>query len=228
LVHEIGVYSIAGIGVIILLLILIILIGKLISKATQSKLKLSSKRNEDVTFVLNGIKSIKFNCWEEVVYKKIIDQKQKENRDIFTLNAFENISNGLNNVIPTISGFITIVLYNSIEEEKLSLSQVFFILSAFGTLTSPLKFFYFAISGLQQVLVSMGRIQKLFQLPEHVSDIQNSSLPLGSIRFNECCPSYKEKDFEKKILLNLDDKKLIAEHNNLTEEKSNKFYHNIY
>lgn len=199
LISEIGVYSLGGIVVVVLLLMLTILIGKLISKATEAKLRFSGQRNAEVTFALSGIKSIKFNCWEDVMFQKINNLKNMENKAIFILNCLANLSNGLNNIIPTISGFITIVLYNSIESNKLSLAQVFFILSAFSTLSSPLKFFYYAYQGLEQVKVSTSRIQKLINLPDYVNDITDESLVIGNVEMINCSASYKEKKFHEEI-----------------------------
>ena len=52
LLIEIGVYCLAGIGILLLLLGITMVIGKFIAKATASKLKLSGVRNKETTFML--------------------------------------------------------------------------------------------------------------------------------------------------------------------------------
>jgi ABC-type bacteriocin/lantibiotic exporter with double-glycine peptidase domain len=200
LIVEVGAYSLAGIVMIILLFASTIGIGKIIAKATQDKLKLSSLRNKETTFAITGMKSIKFNCWENVIFDKISSLKKKESKSIFILNGLSSLSEGLNNVIPTISGFITIVLYNTIEDDKLSLGRTFFILASFNTLISPLRFFYYAISGLEQVKVSLNRIQNLLNLPESDNNMQDYNLQKGEVIFSDCTSCYKERDFHEKVV----------------------------
>ena len=204
---ETGVYSLAGILMVVLLLGVIILIGNVISSATQNKLRLSSKRSKELTFAICGIKSIKFNCWEQIVHQRICEFKMQENKSIFILNGLQSISEGLNNVIPTISGFITILLFHSRANDHLSLGQVFFILSLFNTLVSPLKFFYYAFSNIEQVRVSMRRIQNLLDLPDLKKQAHATRLALGEVHFSNCSSSYKERSFHEKILAILKDKK---------------------
>ena len=197
---EVGVYALAGIGLVIIMLLMILLIGRLMARASQAKLKLSTARNHEMTFVLGGMKSVKFNCWEHVVLEKILRLKKRENRFIFFLNSLRNVSEGLGNVIPSVAGFITIVLYNVVNEEQMRLERVFFVLSIFNTLITPLKQFFFCYSNMEITRVSLGRIQKLLCLPDFTEGVQNISLQKGEIWFDHCTASYHERTFYDKII----------------------------
>ena len=197
---EVGAYALAGIGLVIIMLLLILLIGKLMARASQAKLKFSTARNHEMTFVLAGMKSVKFNCWEHVVLDKIRRLKKRENKFIFFLNSFRNISEGLGNVIPSVAGFITIVLYNVVNEEQMRLERVFFVLSIFNTLITPLKQFFFCYSNMEITRVSLGRIQKLLCLPDFTEGIQSQDLQKGEIRLDRCTMSYHERTFYDKII----------------------------
>ena len=200
LMVEVGVYSLVGVVMIFLLLGITILIGKLISKATQTKLHLSGIRNKETTFAFTGIKSIKFNCWESVINSKIQTLKKAENKSVFALNMLRTLSDGLNFVVPTIAAFITIVLYNSLEEQKLELKEIFFILATFNTLTSPLRLFYITYSNMEQVRVSFSRIQTVLDLPNSSETGDDSSLKCGEVKLDHCTSSYKESNFDGKII----------------------------
>ena len=199
LLVEVGVYSLAGVGMIALLFGLTVLIGKLIAKATQRKLHFSSIRNKETTFAMTGMKSIKFNCWEPIVTAKIDSLKRRENWSVFTLNGLTSISQGLYNVIPTISAFVTIVLYNSLNDQKLPIDAVFFVLAIFNTLISPLQMLFTTYSNLEQVRVSLKRIKKLLGLPDFADQTRDARLPAGEVRFRNCSSSYSEPKYDQAV-----------------------------
>lgn len=205
LLVEVGVYSLAGIGMIALLFGLTILIGKLIAKATQRKLGLSSTRNKETTFAIVGMKSIKFNCWEPIITAKINSLKRQENASVFVLNGLRSLSQGLYNVIPTVSAFVIILLYNSLNDQKLPIDTVFFVLAIFNTLITPLLLVFFAYSNLEQVRVSLDRIQKLLSLPDFVDRTKDAALPIGEVRFCGCSSSYGDRDYHRNVLRLLGD-----------------------
>jgi ATP-binding cassette subfamily C (CFTR/MRP) protein 4 len=197
---EVGVFALAGIGLILLMLFIILLIGKLLAWASNWKLKFSTMRNHEMTFVLAGMKSVKFNCWEEVVIEKIRNLKARENKFIFVLNGLRSFSEGLGNSIPSIAGFLTIVLYNVSNTENMSLERVFFVLSIFNTLITPLKQFFYCYSNMEITRVSLSRIQKLLSLPDFKDSPDDASIKVGEVSFNNCTMSYKEKRFHEGIL----------------------------
>ena len=203
LLLEIGVYSLAGVSMVGLLLGLTIVIGKIIAKATQTKLRLSSMRNKEMAFAMEGIRSVKFNCWEPVIQDRINSLKKSENRSVFILNALQSLSDGLYKVIPSISAFIIIFLYNSLREQNMSLENVFFVLSIFNILSHPLKSFFSAYTSLQQVLVSLERIQRLLGLPDFTNKAFSTDLRKGQVHFVNCSSSYEEPDFYHSCLRSL-------------------------
>lgn len=199
LLIEIGVYCLAGIGILLLLLGITMVIGKFIAKATASKLKLSGVRNKETTFMLTGMKSIKFNCWEEVMEERIKDLKRQEKRWIYLYNALRNLLEGLYNITPTIAGFVTILIFNFVNEVNLELGRVFFVLASFNTLIVPLRFFYISYSNMEQVIVSLKNIESFLKMPDFQSQIQREALPIGQIQIKNCTSSYKERNFDKNV-----------------------------
>lgn len=200
LVVEVGVYSLAGLGIIVCMIMVNILNGKLLSRFLNLKMALSSLRNREMAFAISGIKSVKFNCWEDVLRAQIRRLKARENRAIWLFNSIYSLSESLNNIIPSLAGFATIVLYNVVREDNLSLERVFFILAVFNTLITPLKQFYFSYSSMEQVRVNLGRVQKLLSLPDSVGYAPDASIPRGSVLFEQLSSSYKARDFDRRVL----------------------------
>lgn len=200
LVFEVGVYSLAGIGLIVLMIFVNILNGKLMSRFLNVKMSLSSTRNREMTFALSGMKSVKFNCWEAVVRDQILQLKAKENKAIWMFNSVNNLSEGLNTIAPSLAGFITVMLYNTLRTDKLSLERVFFVLAIFNTLLTPLKQLYFSYSSMEQVRVNLGRVQKLLSLPDFAEQVQDPRLPRGSAQLWAATSSYKERAFERRVM----------------------------
>lgn len=200
LLVEVGVFALAGVSVIALLIALIMLIGKIVSRATQTKMRLSSLRNKETTFAISGIKSVKFNCWEEIVHRKIMDFKRRESKAVFTLNALTSVSNGFNNIFPSLAGFVTVLLYNYSSAEPLSLARLFFVLAIFNGMNIPLKIFSFALINLEQMKVSLKRLEHLLKLPDTPGPIPQGGLSVGEVRFSACTASFREKQFHRRIL----------------------------
>lgn len=199
-VFEIGVSSLAGISVILLKISISVCISQLMTKATYTKMGFSGERNKETSFAIGGIKTIKFNCWEGIIFRKIRELKQKENWSVGLFNALNAISNSLYNVIPTIAGFVTILVYNSTHAQNLPLENVFFVLAMFNSVIIPLKFFYYAVVNLQQSRVCLGRIENLLCMPDSPAPPPVDDLASGEIRIADCTAAHSRKTFHERVL----------------------------
>jgi ABC-type multidrug transport system fused ATPase/permease subunit len=210
---EIGVYSLVGIGIYVILLGVTVLVGKGINKVTNLKLKIANTRNKETTFLLMGMKSVKLNCWEEMMQKRIEELKRPKNRWIFFYNSMRLLLEGFYNIASTAAAFFTILIYNSLHSEKLKLDRVFFVLASFNILLIFLRLFYISYNSMKRAKVSLVRVENLLKLPDKSTQVFKGDLQIGEVSIKNCTSSYKKKNFHEFV------KKLLK--NPATEKKEN-------
>ena len=205
------------------------------ARMNATKLGLNSLRNQEINFSMSGIKSVKFNAWEKVSKDIINKIRQKEKSLILKLQLLSALSKVITGSIPALSSFICIVLYNKYEE-NLNLGTVFFIITVFSSLASPMSYFFFGVMNLTQALVSLKRISRLLVLPDEpdckkgqkyreemdIGRVGNEDdfgeLERGVVEFKDASFSYSTKEYEEKIKKIYEDFKLV----NLENKKKNK------
>ncbi|EGR29740.1 hypothetical protein IMG5_149230 [Ichthyophthirius multifiliis] len=110
--------------------------------------------------VIEGIKSIKYLCWEEIFQKKIFQLRGVE----FKFIVFAKILQGIFNIFwGSISYIILCILltqYNNKGDNKLQDFNVFTIIALFGQLTFPLAIIPWALGFFFKIKVSYDRIQR--------------------------------------------------------------------
>ena len=185
LLIRIGVVALAGLGVVLLIMILAILISLIIAKQTGKKLKLTGSRNKEINFSISGIKTVKFNAWENITKEILNKIRLKEKSILRTILFLQNLSDVLTYVLPSLAGFICIVIYNNYNE-ALSLGDIFFIITIFNLLVTPLKVFFFGFMSVTQAVVALKRINKMLILPEEPNKkILLNQVSEGTIKFED-------------------------------------------
>ena len=169
LVYVFGPIVLVGVGIIIITLMIIILISKIISNITLNKLKINDVRNNDLKMMLSGIKAVKLNGWDEVLAEKIISLRKREKRLIRKLHFLKSFSGILMFLIPSMSGFVSIVLYNQYVKE-IGMADAFFVLTVFNLLMGPLNLFYMSLVSVFECIKSFERIRFLLDLPDEVRE----------------------------------------------------------
>lgn len=215
LVFTIKYYALAGLGIIVFVMFLQVFMSLITAKINAVKLRLNSKRNQEINFSVKGIKSVKFNAWEDVSKQIINKVRAQEKSIILKLQLINSFSKVLNNFSPALASFACIVLYNKYEE-TLDLGTIFFIITIFNNLSSPLGMFFFGLSNFVQCLISLKRISTLLVLPDEEgfeNGKENSKsgaqseglsgyaldLPKGTVEFRDASFAYATKSFEDRI-----------------------------
>ena len=192
----------SGILMLYLTCMIIVIIGTTIGSITKKKMVINDERNKEVIFTLEGIRNVKLNNWENVVLGRINKLRKKETNMIWNIQFLQSFIDIVVYVMPTISGFVCIAMYNY-NGRALSLANSFFILTIFTLTTGPLKNFFYALSSASECLHSFKRIEFILDLPDTKQDdeeVENADLPKGGIRFQDFTASYQSSKFDSQIL----------------------------
>ena len=180
----------------------IVIIGTTIGRIVKKKMVINDERNKEVIFTLEGIRNVKLNNWENVVLGRINKLRKEEARMIWNIQFLQSFIDIVIFVMPTISGFICIAMFNY-NGRALSLADSFFILTVFTLATGPLKNFFYALSSAVECLHSFKRIEFILDLPDteqKEEEVENADLPKGGIRFQDFTASYQSTKFDSQIL----------------------------
>lgn len=213
LIFNISYYALGGLGIIVFIMFINILISRVIGRLTGIKLALNGQRNKEINFAIGGVKTLKFNAWEQITIQLLDSIRIKERNTIIKIIFLGSFSNILTYILPTLAGFICIILYNSFNQ-NLAIADVFFIITIFNLLVTPLRVFLFGIMKFFEAKISLKRISKMLLLPD-IKDakekfyLDDKTIPKGNIRLQNVTFSYFDKEYEQKIEADL--KKIIGD-----------------
>ena len=130
LVLEIDWIAAIGIGVLLVMTFVQIMIGTVIGKVTARKAKQADKRNKNLNNTIVGIKTVKFNAWEDVMKEEIDITRKKEKKLSFLLIFIKGVIDSVINFLPIICSLSCIVIYLRINDQAdTDLGTVFYILN---------------------------------------------------------------------------------------------------
>ena len=203
LFFNISYFALGGLVIIILVMILNIFISTLMGKLTAIKLKLNGQRNKEINFSIGGIKTLKFNGWEKITIDFLNNIRIKEKNTIIKIIFLSSMSNIITYVLPSLAGFMCIVLYNSFND-NLKIGDIFFIITIFNLLVTPLRVFFFGTMKFFEAKVSIKRISRMLLLPNFDDNddkyyLNNNDLQKGEIIFDSATFSYNDKTYEKNL-----------------------------
>ena len=202
LIVNIQVYALAGFGIVLLVLVIILIQGSIIAKLTLRKLMFTSLRNKEINFSISGIKTVKFNAWEAISKQMIQEIRKNERSIIIKIQILQSFMDVITFILPSLGGFVCIVLYNKFNLIPLAIGDVFFVITIFNLLTGPLKIFFIGFVNMQQARVALKRISRLMIMPDAQTDLEDpdvASLDKGSIIFRNASFSFADRDYDNEI-----------------------------
>ena len=167
LYKEIGYLAFLGFIILGICCFLQFLIGRRIVFFTEKKLRIADRRNDLISNMISGIKVIKFNAWEEIVYKQINKTREEETKKSFLITFSFAVLNGFSFFIPLLCSMISIVLYmKTVPEDEFNIGSIFFIIFIFNLLQENLIKFFFLFSQTYQTLVVVNRVGETLLFPK--------------------------------------------------------------
>ena len=177
-------------------------------------LNYKDQRMKATTQLLNTIKIIKFNCWENFYYNRI---KEKRKSELDYLKKMENLNlnvNGLSASTSNITSLISILAYATFSSE-MSISNILTSLYIFNSLGEPFFLIPEYISGLFDSMISLKRLEKFLFSKEYnknqiLKNNENDSkyailinnLDFGIVKYGEENEEEIEKIEDKKVKSN--------------------------
>ncbi|XP_076037140.1 ATP-binding cassette sub-family C member 5-like isoform X2 [Oratosquilla oratoria] len=168
-IYVIGVWALLGLGVYLLCYPIMGGIARLQSKIRVETVKVTDKRVTLMGEILNSMRLIKMYSWEDPFAKKISGIRNEEMKKHKKGALLQSVSS---TVVPTISILATIItlLGYTISGYPLTAAQAFTIYSVFLSLQFSVGVLPFTIRSIAEGRVSLKRIQKLLEIPEHVKN----------------------------------------------------------
>jgi ATP-binding cassette subfamily C (CFTR/MRP) protein 10 len=176
LYQQVGVSSLTGVALTILMIPLNKLIADKIGKMSTSMMTEKDKRVSLMSEVLAGIRVIKFFTWETYFNTRVTKVRKEELKYLKGRKYLDAICVYLWATTPVIISVLTFSLYSLLGNE-LTAAKVFTSVALFAMLTGPLNAFPWVLNGLVEAMVSIKRIGTFLALKSiNRSDYFNEGL----------------------------------------------------
>nr|KAJ3418984.1 hypothetical protein HK105_007557 [Polyrhizophydium stewartii] len=158
--------ALASVGLTIVTSPFVSLVTRFQHKMISKYLRTMDRRISNVNEMLQGIRIIKFFGWEAEFQKKIEKSRDAELRSIIGVFISQALSNLVWEPIPLLISFLTFSLYAGPAGGKLDAPLVFTSLALIMTLRYPVNDIPRISMNLNQMWVSLRRIEDYLNLPE--------------------------------------------------------------
>ena len=165
LYQYIGIAFIPGVFVMIIFLIINYYYRTQFSKYLKLHLKKSDSRINVTTEMINNLKAIKLNAWDDIAIKKIQEARGEELSALEMRYYITTISQTLLWFAPIAMSLASIGLYQYLNEE-FKIEDIFASLGIFTSFKGLLRNFPNTLNVLVETLLSLERIEKFLDLPE--------------------------------------------------------------
>jgi ABC-type multidrug transport system fused ATPase/permease subunit len=161
-----GYSSIAGIGMMIVLLPINLYISKQFSKIQKLILAATDARIHTTNEVLSNIRIIKFFAWEQRFMGLVNEKRYAELKFLRRRYVLWSITATLWSGSPVLITFLSFFVYTKVEKKDLIPSVAFTALSLFQILRIPLDQLADMLAHVQEAKVSIDRIEEYLNEPE--------------------------------------------------------------
>ena len=136
-----------------------------ISVYNKKRLGIADKRAKRIKEVIESIKMIKFNAWEDMIIDEINEYRLKERRLIFIVFMLEGIGSSVSYFLPLLAALICFWIQTQ-KSEKMSISDTYALILLFNNLIHPILLSLRGIVVRSNSAVSEKRIFDLLQKNE--------------------------------------------------------------
>jgi len=212
LYNTLGISTLAGLGVMLLIVPLNWLIVDRIVALQAKQMAEKDERIKMMNEVLTGIKVLKLYSWEESFIKAIKQIRNKEVKIIRNSSIWYAAINFIFGCAPTLVAVITFAVY-CLTGNELTASKAFVALTLFNVMRTPLLAFPDTIVGCARAGVSIKRIQKFLDLEEldpdnvHKRKLSSSAVTIENGSFYW---SSKDAPVLRKVSLSIPHGSLVA------------------
>ncbi|KAK6334206.1 hypothetical protein TWF696_002707 [Orbilia brochopaga] len=159
LVVNIGVSSLAGIGLLFIMTPFMMWTVAVLAKRRKAMNQITDKRVSLMQEILQGVRFVKFFAWEESFLKELGALRRREIRAIQFLLAIRSAANAVTMSLPVFASILAFVTY-SLLHPGLDPATIFASIGLFNSLRLPLNFLPVIIAQSIDAFVSLQRIQE--------------------------------------------------------------------
>ena len=166
LYNVLGFSSLAGIGLMVLVIPLNLYIAKSFTRAQKRIMAATDKRIHATNEVLQNIRIIKYFAWEQRFESTVNDKRQVELAALWKKYVLWSLAATVWSGVPIIITFVSFLIYTVVEKRPLKPSVAFPALSMFSLLRIPLDQLADMIAHVQESKVSVDRIEQFLDEEE--------------------------------------------------------------
>uniref|UniRef100_G3UHU7 ATP-binding cassette sub-family C member 10 n=1 Tax=Loxodonta africana TaxID=9785 RepID=G3UHU7_LOXAF len=166
LYHEVGVAFVGGLVLALLLVPVNKVIATRIMASNQTMLQHKDVRVKLMTELLSGIRVIKFCGWEQALGTRVEACRARELGRLRVIKYLDAACVYLWAALPVVISIVIFITY-VLMGHQLTATKVFTALALVRMLILPLNNFPWVINGLLEARVSLDRIQRFLDLPNH-------------------------------------------------------------
>ncbi|XP_065826757.1 multidrug resistance-associated protein 1-like [Oscarella lobularis] len=212
--ETIGVFTLAGLAVLILLIPVNGALAVVSKKLQVKQMKYKDERIKLINEALSGIKVIKFYAWEKSFLKTISDVRKKELAVLKAILYLMSVTRFMWTCAPFLVALTTFSAY-TLTGHRLTPDKALVSLSLFDILRFPLVILPGTISSLVEAYVSMKRVTKFLQndeLDPEATDRSSEGDDDDVIKVEEASFYWSKDDrvILREVSLSVKPKKLVA------------------
>lgn len=166
LLHNIGVTSLAGIGLFVVSLVACVLLTSKLFFTREALVEYTDERISLMREVLQNLKVIKFYAWEVAYKANITSVRQREMRYLFTIKVLRNFITAYAVTLPTLTSMVSFVTMWATGNMKDS-GKVFSSLSLFSILAQAIMLLPIALATGADATIGFRRLREFLGLDEH-------------------------------------------------------------
>ncbi|GLD95901.1 hypothetical protein PINS_up004579 [Pythium insidiosum] len=166
LFNVLNVAAFAGIGVIVLMLVLNQFVSKRMFGLQRVYRNSKDDRMKKVTEVFKAINIVKFNAWEEKFTERIEEARAKELKDLLWFRVYTSISIVLMWGMPVFISMVSFGMYSVVLKRELTPATVFTSIALFQMVQGPLRFITDIITMMIQSKVALERVSAFMEMSE--------------------------------------------------------------
>ncbi|ODQ61559.1 hypothetical protein WICANDRAFT_59643 [Wickerhamomyces anomalus NRRL Y-366-8] len=167
---NIGVSSLAGIGVFFVAIFILAFLGKQMFKLRGVANVFTDERVGLVRELIQSLKFIKFYAWEDAYEEKYQNIRTKESSVVFSMQRYRNIMMAFVLTLPSVISMVSFLVLHSVDNSR-SVADIFSSLTLFGVLSQEIMMLPIIIGVVTDGKVAFKRIGEYLAVNEENIEI---------------------------------------------------------
>ncbi|XP_054168602.1 multidrug resistance-associated protein 1-like [Oppia nitens] len=191
--QELGISVLGGLAVMAFMVPINGYLTKVSKKLQIKQMKLKDERVKAMNEILSGIKVLKLYGWEQAFMDDILKIRNKELRNLRTINYIGCALMSLWMCAPFFVSFITFAIYVLMSpDNELTAQKAFVSLALFNILRFPLSMLPYLVTNIILTSVSVKRLNKFLNAPELSGYVQREFNNNNAVEVNNGSFSWKK------------------------------------